>query len=88
MLPEYSKKVIELTSGPILAIEVSGSNAVAALRDVAGPHDPDIARVIRPSTIRAKHGVDKVLNSVHVTDMAEDGPLEVEYFFSLLAATA
>eukprot|EP01048_Picozoa_sp_COSAG05_P009680 COSAG05_NODE_807_length_7192_cov_92.394191_13_plen_128_part_00 len=86
VLPEYHKKVIELTSGPTIAIAVQCDTNT--LREVAGPYDPDIARVIRPNTIRAKHGADKVLNSVHVTDLPEDGSLEVEYFFNLLAKAA
>ena len=43
---------------------------------------------VPPLSFLTQHGVDKVLNSVHVTDLAEDGQLEVEYFFNLLAKTA
>ena len=85
VVPEYQKKVIELTAGPCIAVEVCGDDAVASLRAVAGPHDPDIARVIRAGTVRADFGIDKVQNAVHVTDLPEDGQLEVEYFFSMLA---
>lgn len=85
VVPEYSKKVVELTAGPCIAIEVVGDNVVESLREVAGPHDPDIARVIRPETLRAHYGIDKVQSGCHVTDLPEDGPLEVEYFFNLLA---
>jgi nucleoside-diphosphate kinase len=55
------------------------------LREVTGPHDPDIARVIRPNSVRAQHGIDKVQNALHVTDLPDDGQLETEYFFSMLA---
>ena len=85
VIPEYMKKIVELTSGPCVAIEVCGEGVVGRLRDVAGPHDPDIGRVVRPSTVRAQFGLDKVKNAVHVTDLEEDGQLEVEYFFNLLA---
>lgn len=85
VVPEYAKKVVEMTAGPCIALEVVGENAVPALRDVAGPHDPDIGRVIRPNTLRARYGTDKVQNACHVTDLPEDGQLEVEYFFNLLA---
>eukprot|EP01052_Picozoa_sp_SAG31_P026139 SAG31_NODE_2347_length_5900_cov_11.937425_2_plen_301_part_00 len=85
VVPEYAKKVVELTAGPCIAIEVIGDNVVPVLRDVAGPHDPDIGRVIRPNTLRARYGTDKVQNACHVTDLPEDGQLEVEYFFNLLA---
>ena len=86
VVPEYQKKVIELTAGPVVAVEVCGEDAVAKLREVAGPHDPDIARVVRPGTVRADCGIDKVQNAMHVTDLPEDGQLEVEYFFSMLAS--
>jgi nucleoside-diphosphate kinase len=38
----------------------------------------EIARHIRPRTLRALYGRDKVKNAVHCTDLAEDATLEVE----------
>lgn len=37
----------------------------------------EIARHLRPRTLRALFGVDKVRNAVHCTDLPEDGLLEV-----------
>lgn len=37
-----------------------GGSAVEAFREVAGPQDPEIARVLRPHSLRAKFGFDKV----------------------------
>ena len=45
--------------------------------------DPEIAKSLRPNTIRAKFGHSKEINAVHCTDLPEDGQLEVEYFFSI-----
>ena len=93
VVPEFAASVDELTSGPFVAIEVaqSGSNAngsengvVEALREACGPADPEIARVLRPDSIRAKFGFDKVRNAVHCTDLPEDGELETHYFFKIL----
>ena len=93
VVPEFAASVDELTSGPFVAIEVaqsgSGSNGsengvVEALREVCGPADPEIARVLRPNSIRAKFGFDKVRNAVHCTDLPEDGELETHYFFKIL----
>lgn len=50
---------------------------VNSLRGLCGPHDPEIARTIRPNTLRAKFGIDRVKNAVHCTDLPEDGVLEV-----------
>lgn len=39
--------------------------------------DPEVARLIKPNTIRAKFGIDRTRNAVHCTDLPEDGILEV-----------
>ncbi|CEM14665.1 unnamed protein product [Vitrella brassicaformis CCMP3155] len=83
-LPEYSSLVEQMCSGPCLAMEIRQENAVQTFRDLVGPHDPDIARALRPNTLRAKYGIDRVKNAVHCTDLPEDGALEVEFFFSIL----
>ena len=84
VLPEYNNMVEELSTGPCIAFEVRSEHAVQAVREVVGPHDPELARVLRPKTLRAQHGLDKVMNAVHCSDLAEDGQLEVEYFFRIL----
>jgi nucleoside-diphosphate kinase len=84
VVPEYKKLVEHCSSAAVWAIEVQAENAVSALRAVAGPHDPEICHVLFPHTIRSKFGSDRVRNAVHCTDLAEDGPLESEFFFSLL----
>jgi nucleoside diphosphate kinase len=37
----------------------------------------ELARKLRPNTLRAKYGKTKVQNAVHCTDLPEDGLLEV-----------
>lgn len=51
---------------------------------MAGPYDPEVCRLIRQNSIRAKFGIDKIKNAIHVTDLPEDGILEVDYFFNIL----
>ncbi|XP_003386599.1 PREDICTED: nucleoside diphosphate kinase 7-like [Amphimedon queenslandica] len=84
VLHEYPDMVSLLTSGPSIAIALSGRNAQAQFRQLCGPPDPEIARHLRPHTLRAKYGKNKLENGVHCTDLPEDGPLEVEYFFKIL----
>lgn len=87
VVPEFNLMVDEITSGPFVALEVAGDgdgSAVEAFREVVGPLDPEIARVLRPDSLRAKFGFDKVRNAVHCTDLPEDGALETHYFFKIL----
>lgn len=84
VVSEYNQMVDELISGPCIALEISGDNAHGTFRELVGPSDPEIARHLRPHTIRAKFGQDKIKNSLHCTDLPDDSTLEVEYFFKIL----
>ncbi len=84
VVSEYNNMVEELTSGPCIAMEISGSNAHTAFRELVGPSDPEIARHLKPNTLRARYGKDKIRNALHCTDLPDDKLLEVEYFFKIL----
>ncbi|KAL6260226.1 hypothetical protein P5V15_007761 [Pogonomyrmex californicus] len=88
VLSEYTAMVTELQSGPCIVMEIShkdeNPNIVADFRNLCGPINPDIARQVRPNTLRAKYGKTKVQNAIHCSDLPEDGTLEVEYFFKIL----
>mmetsp|Transcript_84490 Transcript_84490/g.262343 ORF Transcript_84490/g.262343 Transcript_84490/m.262343 type:complete len:342 (+) Transcript_84490:81-1106(+) len=83
---QYHAMIGELASGVSLAMEVRSTteDAVTKLRDLCGPYDVEIARHLRPNTLRARLGRDAVHNTVHCTDLPEDGVLESQYFFSIL----
>lgn len=82
---QYSGMVAELSSGLCLVIEVRAKeDAVPKLRELCGPYDVEIAKHLRPHCLRARLGRDNVHNVVHCTDLPEDGPLESQYFFSIL----
>jgi nucleoside-diphosphate kinase len=87
VLPEYSAIIDHVSSGPIIAMEIRQDNVVESLRGLVGPNDPEIAKILRPNTIRAMFGKDRVKNAVHCTDLPTDGVLEVQYFFELLQGT-
>uniref|UniRef100_A0A672GL73 Nucleoside diphosphate kinase homolog 7 n=1 Tax=Salarias fasciatus TaxID=181472 RepID=A0A672GL73_SALFA len=84
VVPEYSSMVNELSSGPCMVLEIHGTDVSKTFREFCGPSDPDIARHLRPATLRALYGSTKVKNAVHCTDLPEDGVLEVQYFFKIL----
>ena len=85
VLPEYAEMIEQVTTGPVIAIEVREEDVVTKIRALVGPHDPDLAKNLRPNTIRALFGRDRVHNAVHCTDLQDDGKLEVDYFFNQLA---
>jgi len=90
--PPPQDLVNEYSSGPLLALEVRGEDAVLRLRAIAGPRDVDVAQRIRPESLRAKHGTPasaggpgcRAKLAVHATELPEDGPLECETLFSLV----
>ncbi|XP_065096615.1 nucleoside diphosphate kinase homolog 7 isoform X3 [Paramisgurnus dabryanus] len=84
VVAEYTNMVDELCSGPCMALEIHAPDAPKAFREFCGPADPEIARHLRPNTLRALFGKKKVQNGVHCTDLADDGILEVQYFFKIL----
>ncbi|XP_029284989.1 nucleoside diphosphate kinase homolog 7 isoform X2 [Cottoperca gobio] len=86
VVTEYPSMVTELCSGPCMVLEIHGTDAPQSFREFCGPADPEISRHLRPATLRALYGKDKVKNGVHCTDLPEDGPLEVQYFFKILDA--
>lgn len=88
VLPDYAAMVGELQSGPCIVMEIKHQDekfdVQGEFRKLCGPMDPDIARQVRPDTLRAKYGKTKVQNALHCSDLPEDGMLEVEYFFKIL----
>lgn len=97
VVSEFERWVGELSSGPCVALEVrpaecereeagaASEAAVHAVRELAGPYDPVIAKALRPGTWRAAWGTDVVGNIVHVTDLPRDGPLESKFLFVVTA---
>lgn len=86
VVPEYKGYTEELASGRLVAVELVGEDAVHTFRQLCGPRHVDVAGRIAPSTLRAKYGENTIKNAVHCTDLDEDGVLESEYFFRILAS--
>ncbi|KAJ2947962.1 hypothetical protein O0L34_g9754 [Tuta absoluta] len=92
VVPEYEQMCIHLAEGKCIVLEVKckdpNLNCVSEFRNLCGPRDPDMCRQLYPDCIRALYGKNIVHNAVHCTDLPEDGELEVEYFFKLVAYTS
>merc|ERR1712032_706400 len=85
VIPHYPAILEGMTSKPCLALELrKDSSVVSDFRELCGPHDVEIARHLRPSTLRARFGVDNARNALHCTDLEEDGELESRYIFELI----
>jgi len=87
-----SSIILQIHCGSMTDAEKENSNGAintnktfVEFREFAGPKDPEIAKYIRPHTLRAKYGVDRVQNAVHCTDLQEDGALENEFFFNIIS---
>ncbi|EDV30211.1 uncharacterized protein Dana_GF23065 [Drosophila ananassae] len=88
VLPEYIPMVAQLASGVCMCLEIASSDPEkdvhTEFRNFCGPMDPEIAKLLRPHTLRAKFGKSKVQNAVHCTDLPDDTNLELQYMFKII----
>jgi nucleoside-diphosphate kinase len=76
----FSSLVEFITSGPIIATVIEGSNAVEAVRRIMGETDPLKASA---GTIRGDFGLDLTQNLIHGSDSDENAEKEIAIFFSV-----
>jgi nucleoside-diphosphate kinase len=76
--PFFEDLISHITSGPIVAIVVEGSNAIIKVRNMIGATSPQNAL---PGTIRGDYGLDVTRNVVHASDSAENSEREINLFF-------
>jgi nucleoside-diphosphate kinase len=67
-----------MSSGPIVAMVLHGSNAIAKNREIMGATDPKKAA---PGTIRADFAKSIDANAVHGSDSPEAAEKEIAFFF-------
>ena len=76
--PFFPELLAFITSGPVVAMEWSGEEAVAVCRTIMGATDPKQAA---PGTIRGDLGLVVTENIVHGSDSVESAARELEIFF-------
>lgn len=76
--PFFADLVDFITSGPVLAMEWQGEEAVAVARALMGATDPKKAA---PGTIRGDFGLVTTENIVHGSDSVASAERELELFF-------
>ena len=77
--PFYAGLISFITSGPVVAMAVSGPNAVAHVRRLMGATNPQDAA---PGTIRGDLATDIGRNLVHGSANVEDSERELPIFFA------
>ena len=77
--PFYDGLVEFMSSGPCVPIALEKENAVADFRTLIGATDPKDAA---EGTIRKLYADNKGENIVHGSDSAENGKIEINFFFS------
>jgi nucleoside-diphosphate kinase len=76
--PFYPELKAFMQKSPVIALALSGENAVARVRDLMGPTD---SRKAAKGTIRGDFGRDVMFNVVHGSDSSENAALELKRFF-------
>ena len=76
--PFYNDLCNYLSSGPIVVMILEGENAVSKTRQLMGATDPSQAY---EGTLRKMYGLSIDKNSVHGSDSAENGKIEIDFFF-------
>jgi nucleoside-diphosphate kinase len=76
--PFFGELVDFITSGPLVAMVLEGTEAVTAARQVIGATNPLEAS---PGSIRGDFAIETGQNLVHGSDSAESAQREVELFF-------
>jgi nucleoside-diphosphate kinase len=67
-----------ITSGPLVAVVLSGDQAIDVVRTLIGPTD---GRKAAPGTIRGDFSLSNRENLVHASDSPESAKRELELFF-------
>jgi len=76
--PFFPEIVEFMSSRPVLALILTGDNAVSRVRDLLGPTDSTKAP---KGTIRGDLGTSNMRNIAHASDSVENAELEVKRFF-------
>ena len=76
--PFFGELVEFITSGPIVAMVLEGTEAIRAARQVIGATNPLEAA---PGSIRGEFGLEVQTNLVHGSDSAESAGREIGLFF-------
>eukprot|EP00485_Elphidium_margaritaceum_P005853 CAMPEP_0202692954 /NCGR_PEP_ID=MMETSP1385-20130828/7196_1 /ASSEMBLY_ACC=CAM_ASM_000861 /TAXON_ID=933848 /ORGANISM="Elphidium margaritaceum" /LENGTH=556 /DNA_ID=CAMNT_0049348565 /DNA_START=80 /DNA_END=1750 /DNA_ORIENTATION=- len=78
----FGELVDFMTSGPIYALKLSATNAIAKWRELMGPTNFETARKEAPQSIRALYASNMTKNASHGSDSVDSAKRELEFFFA------
>ncbi|XP_056133469.1 nucleoside diphosphate kinase 7 isoform X2 [Lampris incognitus] len=79
--PFFNNLVQFVSSGPVIALELMGEEAISVWRGLLGPTDSAVAQWEAQQSVRAQFGTDGVKNAGHGSDSVAAAARELEFFF-------
>uniref|UniRef100_A0A8C2CJD5 Nucleoside diphosphate kinase homolog 7 n=1 Tax=Cyprinus carpio TaxID=7962 RepID=A0A8C2CJD5_CYPCA len=77
----FNNLVQFVSSGPVIAMELMGDEAVSTWRKVLGPTDSGVAQKDAANSLRGQFGTDGTKNAGHGSDSLASAARELEFFF-------
>ncbi|KAI7834005.1 nucleoside diphosphate kinase, partial [Kickxella alabastrina] len=77
----FNRLVGYMTSGPLMALELSGPGVISKWRGMLGSTHPVRMRVERPKCLRARFGLTDTRNAFHGSDSLEAAKRELKFIF-------
>ncbi|KAH0786365.1 Nucleoside diphosphate kinase family protein [Histomonas meleagridis] len=77
----YNTLINYITSGPIVAMELTGNNAISLWRQLIGPTNLETAKRESPNSLRAKYARNTTENFAHGSDSPESAQRELNLIF-------
>jgi len=79
--PFFNGLATYMASGPLVALALAKPAAIKAWRSLMGPTATETARREKPTSMRARFGVDGTRNATHGSDSAASAARELRFFF-------
>ncbi|XP_063784388.1 nucleoside diphosphate kinase homolog 5 isoform X1 [Pseudophryne corroboree] len=70
-----------MSSGPIIALELTRHNAIHSWRELMGPSNSLKAKETHPDSLRAIYGIDDLRNAVHGSNCFTSAEREIRFMF-------
>ncbi|CAN9514917.1 unnamed protein product [Ophioblennius macclurei] len=79
--PFFPSLTAFMSSGPIIAMTLAGTDAVDHWNSIIGPANMTIAKESHPECLRAKYGSSDLKNGIHGSESVEAAVREIKFIF-------